>query len=77
MSYAVVKNELLEFYVVPKKWLTKVNDDPKQYTFFPLTKMRKCVENMKDAQDDWPMEEVEIVYNDIAGEFNIFSILRL
>ncbi|CAG9812159.1 unnamed protein product [Chironomus riparius] len=66
MSYAVVKNERLEFYVVPKKWLTKVDDDPKQYTLYPTTKMKKCVESMKDAQGDWPMEEIEIVHNDIA-----------
>lgn len=75
MSYAVVKNNHLEFYVVPKKWLTKVDDDEKQYTLYPATKMKKYVEAMKDPQNDWPMEEVTIVCNDIAGELIIFFCL--
>lgn len=68
MSYAVVKNLENAFYVVPKKWLTTIDNDGKQYTSYPATKLKKCVKDMIDVQDDWLTEEIKIVFNDCTGK---------
>jgi hypothetical protein len=71
MSYAVVKDLSNGFYVIPKKWLTKVDNDDTQYAFFPPTKVKKSVEDLKDVQENWLKEEVIIVFNDCSGKFNL------
>lgn len=74
MSYAVVKNQQLEFYAVPKKW-TKVDDNGKQYILYPPTKFKKYVKTLKDPEDNWLKDAVDIVCNDIPGELVIFLFL--